>query len=106
MAQQDLDQPTSVSQPTAALKYMTVPEKIELTSGERKTEASDVPNRYRPMKVPDKITLGASAASAGLKDGRDGSGQWEDPARLVTMEPRRVGPGFHVQEYGGARPPR
>ena len=43
-----------------ALKYMTVPEKIELTPGTSGGEIHEPPNRYRPMRVPDTITLEAT----------------------------------------------
>ena len=65
MAQRPFDS----EQPTSAMKYMTIPEKIELTPATSASGAVKVvpepSNRYRPMKVPDKITL-ESATSAVL----------------------------------------
>ena len=58
MSEETLDS----GQPT--LKYMTVPEKIELTPGTSGGEVHEPPNRYRPMRVPDTITLEATAPPA------------------------------------------
>ncbi len=112
MAQQEQPVPLESQQPTAAMKYMSVPEKIELTSsggGGTKMEPSDPPNRYRPMQVPDKITLGATTALAGAREGGEGGGRWEDPGKPAGMEAWRVGHGHRgyppQQEHAGARPP-
>ena len=48
-------------QPPPGLKPMSVPERIQLTSSD--SSPADQPSnkpagQYRPMKVPDKITLG------------------------------------------------
>lgn len=63
------------------LAGMTVPERIQLTSSEPPTgeEPSNKPGgQYRPMKVPDRITLnetgGAVQGVAARQSGLDGGG--------------------------------
>ena len=83
MSEETLDS----GQPT--LKYMTVPEKIELTPGTSGSEIHEPPNRYRPMRVPDTITLEATTPAA-------------PPSRAVEVE---VGePGVLMTDRHGQGP--
>lgn len=90
MAQQHFDS----EQPTSAMKYMKVPEKIELTtapSGAVKA-VSEPPNRYKPMKVPDKITLESTTSAAlgppaGVGEGGGGGGAGELGVPVVGRRP-------------------
>lgn len=76
MSEETLDS----GQPT--LKYMTVPEKIELTPGTSGGEVHEPPNRYRPMRVPDTITLEATAPPAAPSRGVEV--EVGEPGVLVT----------------------
>ena len=44
-------------------RYMSVPEKIELTSDLVQDGYRDGGGRYKPMRVPDKITFGSTEPS-------------------------------------------
>lgn len=71
-------EPLNSEQHTPAVKYMTVPEKIELTSA-TSDGIKGIPEPYRPMTVPVKITLettdSAVMAPAGVEEGKGGGGE-------------------------------
>ena len=91
MAQQ-FDQALDSGQATSAMKYMTVPEKIELISGHETGHGSgrDPPNRYRPMRVPDKITLESAAPPAMSESGKGGQVRQGDTSNKVVMDARKL----------------
>jgi len=71
-------EPLNSEQHTPAVKYMTVPEKIELIP-DTSDGIKGVPEPYRPMTVPVKITLettdSAVMAPAGVEESRGGGGE-------------------------------
>ena len=71
-------EPLNSEQHTPAVKCMTVPEKIELTPA-TSDGIKGVPEPYRPMTVPVKITLettdSAVTAPAGVEEGKGGGGE-------------------------------
>lgn len=81
---------------TQPLKYMTVPEKIELTGHSGPVgystgqPSSDQSQRYKPMKIPDTITLGAGSSPPGGRDvtGEVGNGVERDS--MVISEARKI----------------
>ena len=81
--------------PPPAVKYMSVPEKIELTGGGGGVEGgTGAGGHYRHMRIPDKITLEPVVAAGGGEEalGRSGRG------RMVIQESR--GGSELDREYG------
>lgn len=99
MASQEHDS----AQPTAVLKYMSVPEKIELT-GTRQSggqEWRELSSRYRPMRVPDRITLEPMGVGGSRGEGRE---EWkEEHGQMGMGKSQRVTAGVPRSAIAGVQ---